>query len=124
MAENISQRIKASAVRGSIDGKDLATMHVEGEESISVTAEERLVSSFPESKKKKLLRKLDLHIIPCLISLYLMSYIDRANIGNANIEGMSVDLGLTGNQYNIVLSIFFVTYIIFGSLRPESRQEA
>jgi len=29
-------------------------------------------------------------------------------------KGMSEDLGLTGNQYNVVLSIFFVTYISFG----------
>ena len=43
-----------------------------------------------------------------------MSYIDRANIGNAKIEGMNEDLGLSGDQYNFVLSIFFVTYIIFG----------
>ena len=37
--------------------------------------------------------------------LYLMAHIDRANIGNAKIEGMIEDLGMTGVQYNIVLSI-------------------
>jgi hypothetical protein len=40
-----------------------------------------------------------------LCLLYLMAHIDRANIGNAKIEGMIKDLGLTGVQYNIVLSI-------------------
>jgi len=34
-----------------------------------------------------------------------MAHIDRANIGNAKIEGMIEDLGMTGVQYNIVLSI-------------------
>lgn len=47
--------------------------------------------------------------------LYLLSHIDRANIGNAKIEGMDKDLGLTGNQYNIATTIFFVPYIIFGT---------
>lgn len=43
-----------------------------------------------------------------------MAYLDRANIGNAKIEGMNEELGLSDIQYNFVLSIFFVTYIIFG----------
>jgi MFS family permease len=32
--------------------------------------------------------------------------------GNAKIEGMNDDLGLTGIQYNIALSIFFIPYIL------------
>lgn len=45
--------------------------------------------------------------------LYLLSHIDRGNIGNAKIEGMDKDLGLVGNQYNIASTMFFVPYIIF-----------
>ena len=37
--------------------------------------------------------------------LYLMAHIDRANIGNAKIEGMIEDLGMSGVQYNVVLAI-------------------
>ena len=44
-----------------------------------------------------------------------MAYLDRANIGNAKIEGMNEDLGLSDIEYNFVLSIFFVPYIIFGA---------
>lgn len=40
-----------------------------------------------------------------LALLYLAAHIDRANIGNAKIEGMIEDLGMTGVQYNTVLSI-------------------
>lgn len=40
-----------------------------------------------------------------LAALYLICHIDRANIGNAKIEGMIDDLGMTGVQYNTVLSI-------------------
>lgn len=47
-----------------------------------------------------------------LAVLYLISHIDRANIGNAKIEGMVTDLGLDGVQWNIVLSVFFVPYIL------------
>lgn len=40
-----------------------------------------------------------------LALLYLICHIDRANIGNAKIEGMVEDLGMSGVQYNTVLSI-------------------
>lgn len=40
-----------------------------------------------------------------LALLYLISQIDRANIGNAKIEGMVKDLRMTDVQYNTVLSI-------------------
>ncbi|KAB8271753.1 major facilitator superfamily domain-containing protein [Aspergillus minisclerotigenes] len=44
----------------------------------------------------------------------VMRKIDRANIGNAKIEGLTEDLRLSGIQYNIVLSIFFVPYVLLG----------
>ena len=47
-----------------------------------------------------------------LAILYLVSHIDRANIGNAKIEGLVEDLGLSGVQWNVVLSVFFVPYVL------------
>src|SRR5271170_2994562 len=38
--------------------------------------------------EKKLVRKLDLRIIPWLTLLYLLSFLDRTNIGNAKIQGV------------------------------------
>lgn len=73
------------------------------------TAEEM----FPNVDKKKLLKKMDMNIIPILSILYLLSFLDRGNVGNANIEGLSVDLGLTGPQYNMCLTVFFFTYSAF-----------
>lgn len=48
--------------------------------------------------EKKLLRKLDWNIAPVLMILFLISYLDRSNIGNAAIAGMTQDLHLVGNQ--------------------------
>ena len=61
-----------------------------------------------------LLSQVDFRLISVLGVLYLLSRIDRGNIGNAKIEGMDKDIGLTGNQYNIASTIFFVPYILFG----------
>lgn len=63
--------------------------------------------------EKRVVRKLDLHIIPIVMSLYLLSFLDRVNIGNARLYGLEKDLHMKGNQYEVALSIFFVTYLAF-----------
>ena len=55
---------------------------------------------FSDVDEKKVLRKMDIRLIPMLALLYLLSFLDRGNIGNAKIEGLDTDLGLTGPQYN------------------------
>ncbi|KUI70731.1 hypothetical protein VM1G_05857 [Cytospora mali] len=57
--------------------------------------------------------KIDLMIVPTVSLLYLFCFIDRANIGNARLAGLEKDLGLEGNDYNAVLSIFYISYILF-----------
>jgi hypothetical protein len=42
--------------------------------------------------------------------------LDRGNIGNAKIAGMAKDLELTGFRYNWLLTIFYVSYILFNWL--------
>ncbi|KAL4888508.1 major facilitator superfamily domain-containing protein [Aspergillus ambiguus] len=76
------------------------------------TDEVDFYSNFPEKKRDKIFWKVDIRLVPMLALLYLISHIDRANIGNAKIEGMIQDLNMTGVQYNTVLSIFFVPYVL------------
>ncbi|MCJ1258782.1 hypothetical protein MMC24_006615 [Lignoscripta atroalba] len=56
--------------------------------------------------EKKLVRKLDLFIVPLVMLLYLLSFLDRVNIGNARLYGLEEDLGLKGNQYQIAEDSF------------------
>ncbi|KAG9308050.1 major facilitator superfamily domain-containing protein [Chiua virens] len=58
----------------------------------------------------KLLRKIDWHLFPLLWSLYFLSFLDRASIGNAKVAGMSKDLHLVGLRYNIAAAVFFIPY--------------
>ncbi|KAF1814395.1 MFS nicotinic acid transporter-like protein Tna1 [Eremomyces bilateralis CBS 781.70] len=62
---------------------------------------------------KKLVRKLDWKLIPWLSLLYLISFLDRANIGNARIYGLEEDLGMSDTQYSIALTVFFISYSVF-----------
>jgi len=61
---------------------------------------------------KKILWKLDCHILPPLALLWLCNFIDRSNVGNARIAGLETDTHLHGNQFNIVLTVFYVTYLL------------
>ncbi|CAF4128357.1 unnamed protein product, partial [Adineta steineri] len=62
---------------------------------------------------KKLLRKLDLYLIPGMTLLYLLNYLDRVNIGQAKLNGITTSLHLTSAQYNTCLSVVYVTYVAF-----------
>lgn len=90
-----------------------------------------------EKKERKLIWKMDLHILPFVVLLYLFSFLDRGmsdftaismllctlrqscelmrlivNIGNGKLYGLEEDLGLEGNQYQTAVSILFVTYCV------------
>ncbi|KAH8887578.1 MFS general substrate transporter [Thozetella sp. PMI_491] len=68
---------------------------------------------FDPAAESRVRLKIDLFIVPTVSLLYLFCFIDRANIGNARIAGLEADLGLAGNDYNVVLSVFYISYIIF-----------
>ncbi|KAJ5514910.1 hypothetical protein N7463_004462 [Penicillium fimorum] len=60
---------------------------------------------------RNVLWKLDIHILPILALLFLMSFLDRTNVGNAKILGLEADLSITDHQYDIGLAVFYLTYI-------------
>lgn len=63
--------------------------------------------------ERRVVRKIDLHLIPLVTSLYLVAFLDRSNIGNAQVAGMGKDLGLSEDQYQWLLTIFYIPYIVF-----------
>jgi MFS family permease len=69
-------------------------------------------AGFDNAATKKLVRKIDLKLLPLLTILYLLSFLDRTNIGNARLDTFEADLGMTGLMYNNALAIFFPFYVI------------
>jgi MFS family permease len=57
-----------------------------------------------------------LYLIPWLCLLYLVSFLDRTNIGNARLQGLQKSVHITDSQYLNTLSVFFVTYALFEPL--------
>jgi MFS family permease len=56
------------------------------------------------------LRKIDLWLVPWLSLLYLLSFLDRTNIGNAKTAKLEKGIGMVGRDYNNALTIFFISY--------------
>lgn len=67
--------------------------------------------NFSKERTAQLLRKMDWNIVPFLALLYLLSFLDRSNIGNARLAGLEKDLKMKGLDYNIALAVFFPWYV-------------
>ena len=62
--------------------------------------------------EKRTLRKITWRIVPFIMILYLIAYIDRVNIGFAAIT-MKEDLGFTASILGFGAGIFFLGYFLF-----------
>lgn len=69
--------------------------------------------SLTAKEQNKIYHKVDRRVVPMLALLYLIAHLDRANIGNAKIEGIERSLGMRGNDYNVAVSVFFISYVLF-----------
>jgi sugar phosphate permease len=82
---------------GSLNDDDIK---LDSEKQIALNPKERV----------RILRKIDWHLLPFVTVFFLLSFLDRANIGNAKVAGMTTNLNLTGFRYNIAAAVFFIPY--------------
>ncbi|KAH2033946.1 hypothetical protein KXV43_009073 [Aspergillus fumigatus] len=68
---------------------------------------------YTTAEEKQVVKKFDRKLVPFLALLYLLSFLDRSNIGNAKIAGLMDDLRLSSSQYEWLLTAFYITYILF-----------
>ncbi|KAI0346154.1 MFS general substrate transporter [Trametopsis cervina] len=77
---------------------------------------EELKSFTISEAEKRLVRKLDMRIMPIACILYLFAFLDRSNLGNARLQGFPQDVlhgDPTGNLFDWTNTAFFVSYILF-----------
>ena len=66
-----------------------------------------------ERFERAIIRKLQWRLIPFLFLLYVISFIDRVNIGFAALT-MNKELGITSEQFGFVAGVFFFGYVLSG----------
>lgn len=58
----------------------------------------------PEQRRhaeRALVRKIDIRLLPMVILMYIMNYLDRNNIAAAKLAGLQSDLNLSSVQYSV-----------------------
>ncbi|KAI9187623.1 hypothetical protein H9P43_002014 [Blastocladiella emersonii ATCC 22665] len=86
-------------------------------DSKAVESGERAPQTWTDAEEAAAVRKVDWRILPFLAIIYLMSFLDRANIANARVANkdskhdMGTELGLTDSQAQLAVSAFFWLYV-------------
>jgi hypothetical protein len=64
----------------------------------------------------RVLRKIDLHVLPLLMVSYMLQYLDKSSINFASVYGLQTGTHLKGQDYSWLSSIFY-----FGKMQPTSK---
>ncbi|OQE17549.1 hypothetical protein PENSTE_c020G04681 [Penicillium steckii] len=98
----------ADAEKGIMDSEMGGKADISHEEVVhlaKLTEEEKVL-------EKKLRFRIDALIMPLVVLVYLLNYIDRNNYAAARVQGLEQDLSLNDTQYQTGLSVLFVAYIL------------
>ncbi|KAM5543408.1 hypothetical protein V8D89_002659 [Ganoderma adspersum] len=92
-----------------LDDKAISTVKV-----AELTAQESpLTGRSLLEQEKRLVRRLDMRLMPVLCALYLFAYLDRINLGNARLQGLPQDV-LHGDPSGVLFdwanSAFYFSY--------------
>lgn len=61
--------------------------------------------------EKRLVRKIDLMIVPLMWFCYFLQYLDKTLINYANVMGLQPDTGTTPTQFSHLALVFYVSYL-------------
>ncbi|KAN0096682.1 MFS general substrate transporter [Hyaloscypha variabilis] len=124
MADHITQHQETTSSVPSKDMNKTSFDQLELVEDVSVhnsvpgkqsRAPELVRNMTPEVREKlenSLRRKIDLRLLPMIVLMYILNYLDRNNIAAARLAGLETDLKMHGNQFQTSVSILFVGYLL------------
>lgn len=105
-AEEVEQ--VARAVQ-QVDDKTANTLKAE----LQASKQGGYIEETPEEKthSRALNRKFDFYILPFCVLIYMFNGLDRSNLGNAETDGFTSDLGIPPSSINTATSLFFATFV-------------
>jgi len=99
------------------DGENKNTMFIhadpnDGDEALKAFAghEGEPIVMTPEAEKR-LLRKIDLNLMPMLCVVYGLNYLDKTTLSYASVMGLQTDIHLKGTNYQWLGSMFYIGYL-------------
>ena len=65
-----------------------------------------------EREVKKLVRRIDMRLLPLLAGTYILQYIDKQALGYAAVFDLFTDTGISQSQYSWFPSMFYLAYLV------------
>ncbi|KAH8679284.1 major facilitator superfamily domain-containing protein [Ilyonectria robusta] len=87
---------------------------IDGDAALQLLSETGGLTTPPDPERsRRLIRRIDFHIMPLICIVYFLQYIDKTAISYASVTGIIQSTGLKGNEFNWVASIFFFGQLAF-----------
>ncbi|KAH8205254.1 hypothetical protein TruAng_000501 [Truncatella angustata] len=99
-----SDHVKGVLEKGPIDGADVGVTALRG--VVTDIDPDGLVA-------RRVLRKIDLHLMPLLMVTYMIQFLDKSCVSYAALWGMKDDAHLIGAEYSWLTTIFYIGYLVF-----------
>ncbi|RSH93713.1 hypothetical protein EHS25_006360 [Saitozyma podzolica] len=73
-------------------------------------------ASHTQDEERAFVRRLDRRVLPWIMILYMLSYLDRSVLGNSVALGIKQDLHLVGSEYEWAGALFYCATFAFGTI--------
>ncbi|PSR97093.1 hypothetical protein PHLCEN_2v4374 [Hermanssonia centrifuga] len=102
--------------------QDIDKLKVEAydvEKSSSTVERANDIDVYVDHAEERLVRRIDIRLVPSSMFIYLLCFLDRSNIGNAKLlnsatgDSLVQTVHISDQQYLVALMIFIVAYTIF-----------
>jgi len=103
---------KAGMENSGSNGKDGVLVAVEAPRNGIPDILRPLTDEELKKLERKLVKKLDWHLLLPLTVMYFMNFLDRTSITTAKVAGLQKDLRLRGTQYTAALTICYLGYLL------------
>ncbi|WWC66764.1 uncharacterized protein I206_100669 [Kwoniella pini CBS 10737] len=69
-------------------------------------------ATYTDESNRKLLRRIDMYLMPMMCISYCIQYIDKSALAYAAVFGVKADLKLKGQEYSLLTSLFYIGYLV------------
>lgn len=90
------------------------TMKGDGDEALAFVEQHiDAMVAYDEARDRKLLRKIDMYVLPPICLLYALQFMDKQTISYAAVLGLRTDLKMEGDMYAWAGSVFYYGYLAY-----------
>lgn len=105
---DLTEKAQIDVGRPADDG--VACIDPHADEALRVLARAGPLEEVTAQEKRRLVRKIDLHVLPMLLVIYFTQYLDKSSLSYAAALGIKTSIPSlkVGDHFNVVATLFFV----------------